>query len=150
MITQSHTAEKEQNRCSNQGFLMWWLPTVLMVKFLCLKMTSNTLWSGPCLAFCSFCVPISLLWMCNAFHPGTFIVLCDWNVLLNLPFPNELDNYSSDLSALREFPLTPWNRSVAPKGVLIKTCVIPPQYLLQLQLHIYFSDELINVYVLST
>lgn len=80
----------------------------------------------------------------DAFHPGTLAVLSDWNVLFNLLLPDELGNYPVP-SSLREVLLTPWNRSVTPKGVLVATCIFLPSTHYCLQLRIYMSDELIHL-----
>lgn len=75
-------------------------------------------------------MPVSLLCTYDdAFHPGTLAVLSDWNVLFNLLLPDELGNYPVP-SSLREVLLTPWNRSVTPKGVPVATCIFSSQYLL--------------------
>lgn len=113
-------------------------------------MASRTVLSGPCLAFHSHHVPVSLPWTCHvASILGFLLFFLTGMYFFNRPFPNELDNYPSDL------PL--WEKSLwlhgigqAPqKGGLEQHVLFLPSAHYSLRLHVYVTDGLINVCPLS-
>lgn len=151
MTTQSYIAEKEQSWNSNRGFLSQWLLIALMVKFICLKMTSEPLWSDPCLAFYSYTCQFPFLQhiaMSSALGPLllfltgmfflTFLSLMSLIIFLHI-------------SAVLEKSLWPHGiGQTSQKEFLEQLLLSLPRTYCSLQLCIYISGGLINVCVLFT